>query len=78
INNQSDSELTRLYPQEIDTLKTLNAQGHRMGICTNKPHGPALHVLLHLDLGDLFEVVIGGDSTDRKKPNPMPLQRAMG
>ncbi|MDO6478251.1 phosphoglycolate phosphatase [Shimia thalassica] len=77
IYNQSDSELTRLYPHVIDTLKTLKAQGHRMGICTNKPLGPALHVLLHLDLGDFFDVVIGGDSTDRKKPDPMPLQRAM-
>ncbi|MEQ9693370.1 phosphoglycolate phosphatase [Shimia sp. SDUM112013] len=77
IYNSASAAQTRLYPQVRETLDTLRAEGHRLGICTNKPHGPALHVLLQLDLADLFDVVVGGDSTERKKPDPLPLQRVM-
>lgn len=71
------SRLSRLYPGVAETLAALRGAGHRLGICTNKPHGPALKLLAEMGLGDCFEVVVGGDSTDRRKPDPLPLLTAL-
>lgn len=69
--------LTRPYPGVEAALGRLRAQGWRLGICTNKPHGPARTVLAHFGWSDLFEVVIGGDSLPVIKPDPAPLHAAI-
>ena len=51
--------------------------GYRLGVCTNKPHEPAVIILQDLGLEGYFDVVIGGDSTEARKPDPKPLQAAM-
>ena len=72
IYNTATSDLTRPYPNMMACLTRLKAAGYRMAVCTNKPYGPAVHLLLNLKLDDFFEVVIGGDSTDARKPDPLP------
>lgn len=62
-----------LYDGVRDTLGRLTAAGCRLGVCTNKPYGPALEALKALDLEDLFGVVIGGDSLPQRKPDAAPL-----
>lgn len=69
--------LTRPYPNAVEALKALKAQGHPLAICTNKPEGPTRSILAEFALSDLFETVIGGDTLAQKKPDPAPLQRAM-
>jgi phosphoglycolate phosphatase len=66
-------DLTTLYPGVPDALADLRAAGHRLGICTNKPEGPARAVLRHFGLGETFDVVIGGDTLPVRKPDPAPL-----
>ncbi len=66
-------ETTRIYPHVPETLAQLQGAGLRLGLCTNKPIGPARAVLAHLGWADLFEEVIGGDSLSVCKPNPEPL-----
>ncbi len=73
IYNTATSDLTRPFPNMMASLTRLKAAGYRMAVCTNKPYGPAVHLLLNLKLDDFFEVVIGGDSTDARKPDPLPL-----
>jgi phosphoglycolate phosphatase len=68
---------TRVYPGVADALALLRAQGWRLGICTNKPHGPARTVLAHFGWADLFEVVVGGDTLPVIKPDPAPLRAAI-
>lgn len=68
--------LTRLYTGVIPALQTLDAQGWRMAICTNKPCGPTRSVLAHFDLARFFPIVIGGDTLPKHKPDPAPLQAA--
>lgn len=70
-------ELTTIYPGVPEALAALAAMGLRLGICTNKPEAPARAVLAHLGLAAHFEVVIGGDSTLERKPDPMPLRAAV-
>ncbi|MCW9044633.1 MAG: phosphoglycolate phosphatase [Pseudopelagicola sp.] len=71
------AESTRVYPHVPEVLKVLKDQGFRLGVCTNKPHEPAVIILDDLGLAGFFEVVIGGDSTAAKKPDPLPLRTAM-
>ena len=44
--------------------------------CTNKSADLSLEVLKRLDLVVYFEVVIGGDSLESRKPDPAPLLAA--
>ncbi len=64
--------LTHPYPGVAAALARLTAD-HRLGICTNKPHGPCLAVLTHLGLDGFFSAVVGGDSLTVRKPDPRPL-----
>lgn len=70
-------ELSAPYPGVRDALEDLAARGVRLGVCTNKPQGPARAVLGHLDLEGFFEVIVGGDSLAVRKPDPAPLRAAV-
>ncbi|WP_142847134.1 phosphoglycolate phosphatase [Telmatospirillum sp. J64-1] len=65
---------TRVYAGVLDTLNALRDQGLAMGICTNKPYAPTMEVLAVLDLAQYFDVVLGGDSLEVRKPNPRHVQ----
>ncbi|MEI4232179.1 phosphoglycolate phosphatase [Roseovarius sp. D22-M7] len=69
--------LTRVYPGVPEALSRLAADHALLGLCTNKPHGPARAVLEHLGLSDYFPVIIGGDSLPVRKPDPAPLHAAI-
>ncbi|MDV4145403.1 phosphoglycolate phosphatase [Shimia sp. FJ5] len=77
IYNASAADLTRPYPHMAEVLAGLKEAGYRLGVCTNKPHEPAVIILQDLGLEGYFDVVIGGDSTEARKPDPKPLQAAM-
>jgi len=64
---------TRPYDGAVQVLRTLQAQGVKLGVCTNKPHGPTLGVLEALGLADLFAGVVGGGVIPQRKPDPAPL-----
>jgi phosphoglycolate phosphatase len=70
-------DLTSLYPGVLQALDTLAAEGHRLGICTNKPAVPARAALRHFGLDRHMQVVIGGDSLAQRKPDPAPLHAAL-
>ncbi len=78
IYNASTSEHTVTYEGVREVLDALLAQGVRMGVCTNKPKQPAMHVLDGLDLSKYFDVVVGGDSFEKRKPDPLPLLETIG
>jgi phosphoglycolate phosphatase len=62
-----------LYPEVIEGLQALLDQGLRVACVTNKQIAFTLPLLDKKDLARFFEVVYGGDSLARKKPDPMPL-----
>ncbi|MBO6896392.1 MAG: phosphoglycolate phosphatase [Shimia sp.] len=78
IYNASTSAHTVTYDGVLEVLDALLAKGVRMGVCTNKPKGPAMHVLEGLDLSKYFDVVVGGDTFDKRKPDPLPLLETIG
>jgi phosphoglycolate phosphatase len=62
-----------LYPGVIAGLQAMKSQGLRLACVTNKPIGFATPLLAQKGLAGYFDVVYGGDSLARKKPDPMPL-----
>ena len=68
--------LTLLYPSVVETLLQLRAEGHALGLCTNKPLRPTMALLRHLGLEKHFITIIAGDSLSVHKPDPGPLHAA--
>ena len=68
-----NGQLSVLYPDVINGLDAMKAAGLRLACVTNKPVAFALPLLKQKGLDGYFDVVYGGDSFPRKKPDPMPL-----
>ncbi len=62
-----------LYPEVREGLSALRDKGLRLACVTNKPVAFARPLLEKTGLLPYFEVVYGGDSLPKKKPDPMPL-----
>lgn len=67
---------TKPYPNVPSTLQALNSAGYRLVIVTNKPYDFVAPILEGLEVDSLFEFWLGGDSLDKKKPDPLPLLHA--
>ncbi|MRW94462.1 phosphoglycolate phosphatase [Duganella sp. FT80W] len=69
-----NGQYSTLFPQVEQGLAALQAQGLRLACVTNKPISFTTPLLKLKGLDRYFEVVYGGDSLPRKKPDPLPLQ----
>ncbi|MCP3725390.1 phosphoglycolate phosphatase [Paraburkholderia sp. CNPSo 3272] len=67
---------THLYPDVEAGLAALRDQGIKLACVTNKPHRFAVELLQQYGLAQYFEVVLGGDSLAKKKPDPLPMLTA--
>ena len=65
---------TTPYPNVKTTLQALKDDGYKLAVITNKPFDFIEPILQQLELDNLFELCIGGDSLSEKKPSPLPLQ----
>lgn len=62
-----------LFEGVIEGLQAMRAQGLRLVCVTNKPIAFTLPLLDQKGLAPYFERVFGGDSFEKKKPDPMPM-----
>ncbi len=62
-----------VYPGVREGLAAMRERGLRLACVTNKPIAFARPLLEKTGLLDFFEVVYGGDSLPRKKPDPLPM-----
>lgn len=62
-----------VYPGVVEGLELLRRQGLPLAVLTNKPAAPAAELLKRKGLDGFFTHVFGGDSFERKKPDPLPL-----
>ena len=69
---------TAAYPNVSATLHALKEKGYRLVIVTNKPFDFVGPILEALCLDGVFEFWVGGDSVEKKKPDPLPLLHACG
>jgi pyrophosphatase PpaX len=56
-----------------DVLLRLHEQGHRLGIVTAKRRSTVELAFARVPIAHLFETVVGGDETQKHKPDPEPL-----
>ena len=62
-----------VYAGVVDGLLGLQCAGLKLACLTNKPLAFAQDLLRLKGLDGFFTVVFGGDSFERKKPDPLPL-----
>jgi pyrophosphatase PpaX len=60
-----------------DVLVRLKNEGRRLGIVSAKRRATVALAFAQVELGHLFDVVVGGDDTERQKPAPDPLLLAL-
>jgi len=56
-----------------EVLVRLHEEGRRLGIVTAKRRATVELAFARVPLGHLFETIVGGDETERHKPDPEPL-----
>jgi phosphoglycolate phosphatase len=61
------------YPGAVQTLQRLRAAGLRSAVVTNKLHRFAVELFERLQLTDSIDLIVGGDTCERRKPDPQPL-----
>ncbi|PUE06428.1 phosphoglycolate phosphatase [Limnohabitans sp. T6-5] len=62
-----------VYPGVMEGLQALKSEGIRLACLTNKPLSFAQPLLQAKGLAGFFDQVFGGDSFERKKPDPLPI-----
>jgi phosphoglycolate phosphatase len=63
---------TRVYDGMVDVVRYARTLG-RVVVLTNKPRIPSRRILDGLNVGELFDVVVGGDGPMPRKPDPAAL-----
>jgi pyrophosphatase PpaX len=58
-------------------IAELSAQGRRLGLVSAKRRRTVELAFAHVPLGHYFELIVGGDDTERQKPSPDPLLYAL-
>ena len=67
-----------LYPGVKEGLEYFKAEGYKLGCVTNKDSQFTLPILKALGVHDDFEIIVCGDTLEKKKPDPLPLLHAAG
>lgn len=68
-----NGQFAQVYPGVFQALEALAAKNVPMACLTNKPLAFAQALLKDKSLAQFFGPVFGGDSFERKKPDPLPL-----
>lgn len=64
------------YAGAVEALSSLHDAGLHIAVVTNKQQRFAIGLLQRLDLSGWVDLVVGGDTCERRKPDPQPLQYA--
>ena len=70
---ESNEDRARPYPGAVESLHAVHRAGVRTAVVTNKQHRFADALLRRLGLAGWVDVVVGGDTCVRRKPDPQPL-----
>ncbi len=68
-----NGQFANVYPGVVEGLRQMQADGLTLACLTNKPLAFAAKLLSDKDLSGFFALTFGGDSFERKKPDPLPL-----
>ncbi|HHG74568.1 MAG TPA: HAD-IIIA family hydrolase [Persephonella sp.] len=74
---KNPAQHTVLYPYAEELLIKLKKEGKKTGIVTNKYEDISREIIQKIGIQKLIDVVIGGDTTNKKKPEPEPVLFAL-
>ncbi len=70
----NNSQRSNLYPGVEEALQQFQQSGdYKLACVTNKAARFTLPILQDLGIRDYFEMVVCGDTLEKKKPDPLPL-----
>lgn len=72
LEESSESD-ARPYPGAPEALRVMHGAGVSVAVVTNKQQRFADSLLERLELKQWVDVVVGGDTCERRKPDPQPL-----
>ncbi len=64
---------SQLYPGVKSALEQFAQAGYKLAVVTNKPYRFTIPLLEAFEINHLFAEVLGGDSLEKMKPDPLPL-----
>lgn len=70
------SDHSKAYPGAVESLDYLSKLDLHLACVTNKPEPFTSRLIKAMGMDSYFELVVAGDTTARKKPDPMPLCHA--
>jgi len=71
------ADQTIVFPGVRELLDFLKGRGVKLGLVSNKPHEFTLITLDKLNLSSYFGISLGADPTQKNKPHPDPLIKAL-
>ena len=74
---ENHDRLVRLYPGVDETLRTLHARGHPLGLVSSKLDAGIRRSMDYFKLTPLFDVIVGIEHTVNHKPHPEPVELAL-
>ena len=75
-NEPRQAELA-CFPGMVEVLAQLKREGRRLGVVSAKQRPTVQHAFESAGIGAFFDVVVGSDDTDRHKPDPEPVLKAL-
>jgi len=75
-NDEHTAEIA-CFDGVLDVLETLRGEGRRLGVVSAKLRPTVERVFEGAGMRDLFDVVVGSDDTERHKPDPEPVLKAL-
>jgi phosphoglycolate phosphatase len=70
---ESNEDRALPYPGATEALRAIHEAGLRTAVVTNKQRRFSDSLLSRLGLARWVDIVVGGDSCTRRKPDPLPL-----
>lgn len=72
------TEMTYLFPETVDVLKTLKDRGVKIGIISTKYRYRITSIFDYLGVSDsLVDIIIGGEDVEKAKPSPEGVLKAI-
>ena len=71
------SENSLMYEGVEKAITDLKAKDFLLGCVTNKPSIYTEALMNHSRLSDFMDVIVSGDTTEKKKPDPLPILYAL-
>lgn len=68
---------SQMYEGVEKTINYLKTQGIILGCVTNKPSIYTSDLMHKSGLNEYMDIIVSGDTTEKKKPNPMPITYAL-